>query len=262
VLEARQLSLAYGPRLVVRDLELAIGRAAVTALIGANGSGKSTILRALSRLLSPLHGAVLLDGKAIHQQPTREIAKRLAFLPQRGESPEGLTVYELVANGRFPHRSALGGLGASDRDAIERAIRTVALEALSDRPIDLLSGGERQRAFIAMALAQETEYLLLDEPTTFLDLRHQLEVLDLVRGLHRDAGKTVVMVLHDLNLAARYADRIVAVRGGNIVAAGVPDAVVHPEVLKEVFGVTATVIRDPRYGTPHCLAYSAHSDDG
>ncbi len=255
-LEARKLSAGYGEHVVLPELSLTLERGTATALVGANGSGKSTLLRALSRLLPPRSGAVYLDGKAIHLEPTKQVARRLAFLPQRGESPEGLTVEELVAQGRFPHRGAFGGLSSADNAAIARAIAVVALEPHAGQPVDSLSGGERQRAFIALALAQETELLLLDEPTTFLDLRHQLEVLELVAKLHREQGKTVVMVLHDLNLAARYAKRMVAIRQGAIAAQGSPEEVMRPEILREVFGVEAEVIRDPRFGTPHCLAYA------
>ena len=255
-LEARKLSAGYGEHVVLPELSLTLERGTATALVGANGSGKSTLLRVLSRLLPPRSGAVYLDGKAIHLEPTKEVARKLAFLPQRGESPEGLTVEELVSQGRFPHRGPFGGLSAADREAIARAISVVALENHASRPVELLSGGERQRAFIAMALAQETELLLLDEPTTFLDLKHQLEVLELVAKLHREQQKTVVMVLHDLNLAARYARRMVAIKQGKISAQGSPDEVMRPEVLREVFGIEAEVIRDPRFGTPHCLAYA------
>jgi iron complex transport system ATP-binding protein len=253
-LHARRLVVEYGERRVVGGLDLALPTGGATVLVGPNGSGKSTILKALARLLRPSDGAVVLDGRSIHETPTREVARRLGFLPQRADAPEGLTVRELVAHGRFPHRAAFGGPGRADVAAVERAIDVVSLRALADRPVDGLSGGERQRAWIAMALAQETAWLLLDEPTTFLDLRHQIEVLELVRRLHTEEGKTVVMVLHDLNLAARYAGRMIAIGGGGVLADGTPEEVMRPDLLRAVFGVDALVIRDPRHGTPLCVA--------
>ncbi len=250
---ASGLGLRYGDRPVIEDVDLSLLPGTVTAVVGANGSGKSTLLKGLARLLVPARGAVYLDGKAIDRQPTREVARRLAFLPQRADAPEGLTVRELVALGRFPHRGWTERLGAGDRDVVEQALRTVSVAHLGDAPVEQLSGGERQRAWIAMALAQETRYLLLDEPTTFLDLRHQIEILDVVERLHRDEGKTVVMVLHDLNLAARYAGRIIALREGRIVASGTPDEVITPARLREVFRIAARVLRDPKRGTPLCV---------
>jgi iron complex transport system ATP-binding protein len=259
LLEACDLSLSYDGRMVVEGLQLAIANGTITAIVGANGSGKSTILKALARLLVPARGAVYLDGKAIHREPTRQIARRLAFLPQRADCPEGLTVRELVASGRFPYRPAFGGLTRRDEEVIDWALAVVGLEDLAGRAAVALSGGERQCAWIAMALAQQTETLLLDEPTTFLDVRHQLEVLDLTQRLHREQGKTVIMVLHDLNLAARYADRMVAIRDGRLLASGSPDEVMRPEMLRELFGIDAVVLRDPRRGTPICVAYGPPS---
>jgi iron complex transport system ATP-binding protein len=208
------------------------------------------LLRALGRLLAPTAGEVLLDGELIHRMPTREVARRMALLPQSPVAPEGLTVADLVARGRHPHQAWYKQWSTSDESAVAEALTWTGILDLADRAVDQLSGGQRQRAWIAMALAQGTGVLLLDEPTTFLDLAHQIEVLDLVDRLHREADRTVVMVLHDLNLAARYADTLVAMRDGHIIAAGGPHEVLTEQMLQEVFGLDAKVIPDPLTGTP------------
>jgi iron complex transport system ATP-binding protein len=249
-LRAESVRLGYGDRTVVDGLDLDVVTGTVTAVIGPNGCGKSTLLRALGRLLRPSAGQVVLDGRRIDRTPTREVAKVLGVLPQAPTAPEGLTVADLVARGRHPHQSWYRQWSADDEDAVARALEWTGIADLAERPVDELSGGQRQRAWISMALAQGTDLLLLDEPTTFLDLAHQVEVLELVRRLHREVGRTVVMVLHDLNLAARYADRLVAMRGGRIVAAGDPRDVVTEELLAEVFGLDARVIADPVVGSP------------
>ncbi|MBC6468169.1 ABC transporter ATP-binding protein [Actinomadura alba] len=247
---ARDLRLGYGDRIVVDGLSLDLGDAGVTAIIGPNGCGKSTLLRALGRLLKPHAGRVLLDGDDIAKVPTREVAKRLAILPQAPQAPEGLTVADLVTRGRHPHQSWYRQWSSSDEGAVADALAKTGLLELADRPLDELSGGQRQRAWISMALAQDTGLLLLDEPTTFLDLAHQIEVLELIRRLHADHGRTVVMVLHDLNLAARYADRLVAMRDGRVAASGAPAEVLTVELLAEVFGLDAKIITDPVSGGP------------
>ncbi|MFS1299440.1 ABC transporter ATP-binding protein [Streptosporangium longisporum] len=249
-LRAVDVRLGYGDRVVVDGLDLGIEDQTVTAVIGPNGCGKSTLLRALGRLLRPSGGEVLLDGKRIDRMPGREVARILGVLPQAPSAPEGLTVADLVARGRHPHQTWYRQWSSDDESAIGEALAMTGLLELGDRPLDELSGGQRQRAWISMALAQGTDLLLLDEPTTFLDLAHQLEVLELVRRLHRELGRTVVMVLHDLNLAARYADRLVAMRGGEIVAAGTPAEVLTEDLLAEVFELEARVIEDPVTGTP------------
>jgi iron complex transport system ATP-binding protein len=249
-LRAEDVSLSYGDRTVVEGLDLEVLTGTVTAVIGPNGSGKSTLLRALGRLLKPVAGHVLLDGRRIDKTPTREVAKVLGILPQAPTAPEGLTVADLVARGRHPHQAWYRQWSADDEDAVAQALEWTGIADLAERPVDELSGGQRQRAWISMALAQGTDLLLLDEPTTFLDLAHQVDVLELVRRLHTEAGRTVVMVLHDLNLAARYADRLVAMRDGRIVAAGEPGEVITEELLAEVFGLAARVIPDPVAGTP------------
>ncbi|MET7333876.1 ABC transporter ATP-binding protein [Nonomuraea sp. NPDC005650] len=249
-LQAAGVKLGYGERLVVDGLDLGIEAGTVTTIIGPNGCGKSTLLRALGRLLKPQGGEVLLDGKRIDKIPTREVAKILGVLPQAPSAPEGLTVADLVARGRHPHQTWYRQWSSDDEGAVAAALDMTGLADLAERPLDELSGGQRQRAWISMALAQGTDLLLLDEPTTFLDLAHQVEVLELVRHLHQEAGRTVVMVLHDLNLAARYADRLVAMRAGRVVAAGAPHEVLTEDLLGEVFELDAKVIEDPVAGTP------------
>ena len=240
-LVAQALTVGYGARSVLDEVDLALRRGEVTALIGPNGSGKSTLLRAMVRLLAPTGGGVLLDGRAIHELSTREVARRMAALPQQPEVPAGLTVSELVEQGRYPHRGALRTFGVEDRVAVERALEETGMTPFAARPLDELSGGERQRAWIALALAQDTPILLLDEPTTFLDLGHQFEVLELIGRLRACSGLTVVLVLHDVNQAARHADRIVALDEGVIVADGPPAQVVTEQLLREVFRVHARV---------------------
>ncbi|MEV0970377.1 ABC transporter ATP-binding protein [Microtetraspora glauca] len=249
-LEAVDIRLGYGDRVIVDGLDLGVESGTVTTIIGPNGCGKSTLLRALGRLIKPLDGHVLLDGKRIDRMPSREVARLLGVLPQAPAAPEGLTVADLVARGRHPHQTWYRQWSPGDESAVAEALEWTGLLDLADRPLDELSGGQRQRAWISMALAQGTGLLLLDEPTTFLDLAHQIEVLELVHHLHARAGKTVVMVLHDLNLAARYADRLVAMRDGRVVAAGPPDEVLTESLLAEVFGLNAKIITDPVAGTP------------
>ena len=259
-LRADHLTLGYDRRIVVTDLDLTFPIGRVTAVVGPNGSGKSTIVRATARLLRPKGGMVLLDGKAIARMPTKEVARRLAVLPQGPSSPEGLTVERLVWNGRYPHQGFLGAGSSADAEAVKWALHETNLEAFADRPLDALSGGERQRAWIAMALAQQTPILLLDEPTTFLDLGHQLEVLELLRDLNARQGMTVVMVLHELNQAARYSDHMVAVRQGEIWRQGPPAEVLTRELLVEVFGVHAEVNIDAISGKPYCVPTARATD--
>jgi iron complex transport system ATP-binding protein len=252
-LRAEGLAVGYDGADVVAGLDLEIPRAKLTAIVGANGCGKSTLLRALARLLSPRRGGVLLDGRAISELPSKEVARRLGMLPQQPTAPDGLTVEDLVARGRFPHQGLFRQWSADDEAAVEEALAATATAELRDRPIDELSGGQRQRAWIAMALAQQTELLLLDEPTTFLDLAHQVDVLDLLDGLVAERGRTVVMVLHDINQACRYADQLVAMCGGRVHAAGPPGDIVDAAFIRDVFGLEARVVEDPVTGTPLCL---------
>ena len=252
-LQARDLAVAYDDAVVVRDLDLAVPREQITAIVGANGSGKSTLLRALARLVRPHAGTVLLDGRAIAELPSRDVARRLGVLPQSPIAPGGLTVADLVARGRYPHQGLLRQWSRQDQEAVEEALTATATADLRGRPVDELSGGQRQRAWIAMTLAQETELLLLDEPTTFLDLAHQIEVLDLLDGLVAERGRTVVMVLHDLNQACRYADSLVALRDGRVHVAGAPSDVVDASFVQDVFGLDAHILDDPVTGTPLCV---------
>ncbi len=258
-LRAEGVHLGYGSHLVVDGLDLDVLPGSVTAVIGPNGCGKSTVLRALGRLLSPQQGQVLLDGKRIDKTPTREVAKVLGILPQAPVAPEGLTVGDLVSRGRHPHQAWYRQWSSDDEEAVAEALNWTGIGDLAERPVDQLSGGQRQRAWISMALAQETDMLLLDEPTTFLDLAHQVDVLELVGRLNTEAGRTVVMVLHDLNLAARYADCLIAMKAGRIVAAGKPHEVITEEMLAEVFGLRAHVIPDPVTGTPLVVPASGRS---
>lgn len=244
-LAAENLTVGYGDRIIVDGLDLEIPTGVVTTVIGPNGCGKSTLLRTLGRLLKPKSGQVLLDGKAISSLKTKDVARTLGMLPQAPVAPEGLTVADLVARGRHPHQSWLRQWSSDDEGEVARALALTGVSELADRPVDQLSGGQRQRAWISMSLAQGTDILLLDEPTTYLDLAHSIEVLDLVDRLHEEMGRTVVMVLHDLNLAARYSDRLIVMSEGAVVAAGTPSEVISPELLLEVFGLEARVIEDP-----------------
>ncbi|GGM44700.1 iron-enterobactin transporter ATP-binding protein [Longimycelium tulufanense] len=249
-LRAEALRLAYGENVVVDGLDLDVLDGTVTAVIGPNGCGKSTLLRALGRLLGPQGGQVLLDGKRIDRMSTKEVARILGVLPQAPQAPEGLTVADLVARGRHPHQRWYRQWSSDDETAVAEALRKTGMLEFAERTLDQLSGGQRQRAWISMALAQGTDLLLLDEPTTYLDLAHQVDVLDLVQQLHAELGRTVVMVLHDLNLAARYADRLVAMRDGKIVAEGAPGDVLTEQLLRDVFDLDARVVPDPVAGTP------------
>jgi iron complex transport system ATP-binding protein len=257
-LTAEHLRLAYDDLVVVDDLSLALPTAAVTVIVGANACGKSTLLRALARLLVPQAGAVLLDGDEIRSLPTRTVAQRLGILPQQPIAPDGIVVADLVARGRHPHQRWFRQWSREDEDAVAHALAVTETADLADRSVDELSGGQRQRVWIAMALAQGTEILLLDEPTTFLDLAHQIEVLDLLDELNR-SGRTVVCVLHDLNLACRYAHHLVAMKDGAVVAEGPPAEVVTEALVADVFGLDCRVVPDPVAGTPLVIPISGRS---
>lgn len=248
-LHARDVTLAYDKRVVAAGLDVAIEPGSFTAIVGPNACGKSTLLRALARLLKPSSGVVELDGKAIHSLPSKQVAKRLGLLPQSSIAPDGITVEDLVSRGRHPHQGFLRQWSREDETAVQKALESTGVEDLASRFVDELSGGQRQRVWLAMALAQETSILLLDEPTTFLDIAHQVEVLDLCAQLHEE-GRTLVAVLHDLNQACRYATSIVAMRDGAVVAEGRPGDVVTAELVENVFGLACRVVDDPESGTP------------
>ena len=258
-LSAVGLGLAYGDRQIVDDLTVDIPAGKVTVIIGANGCGKSTLLRGLARLLTPTEGTVLLDGKAISSLPSKEVAKVMGLLPQTPIAPEGVTVADLVGRGRYPHQGWFRQWSADDDRAVAEALTATSTLDLADRPIEEMSGGQRQRVWIAMALAQETDLLLLDEPTTYLDVAHQVEVLDLLRDLNASRGTTIVMVLHELNLAARYADHLIARRDGAVSAVGTPADVITRDGVRAVFGMDCRVIPDPVSGTPMVVPVGRHT---
>jgi len=249
-LTAAGLSLAYGRNTIVDELDLVLPGGAVTAIVGPNACGKSTLLRGLARLVEPAAGTVAIDGHDVHRMSARALARRLGLLPQQPTAPDGISVEALVRLGRYPHQKALRPWTAADQHAVEEALRRTDTADLRDRAVDHLSGGQRQRAWIALALAQDTPLLLLDEPTTFLDLRHQLDVLDLVADLNATADRTVVMVLHDLGQAARYADHLVVMHDGKPAATGRPADVLTAELVEAVFGVPCRIVPDPETGTP------------
>ncbi|UED86779.1 ABC transporter ATP-binding protein [Streptomyces profundus] len=252
-LTAERLTLGYGDRVVVSSLDLTVPPGEITVIVGANACGKSTLLRSMSRLLRPREGHVLLDGRAVHRLPAKELARTLGLLPQSPVAPEGITVLDLVSRGRHPHQGVFSRWNERDDAAVASALEATRTTDLADRAVDELSGGQRQRVWIAMALAQETALLLLDEPTTFLDVSHQVEVLDLLTDLNRKRGTTIVMVLHDLNLAARYADHLIALADGRPHAAGPPAEVLTEDCVRVVFGLESRVIDDPVSGRPLML---------
>jgi iron complex transport system ATP-binding protein len=257
-LVAEDLSVGYGDRIVLRALDLDLPTGAITAIVGANACGKSTLLRSMSRLLAPRSGRILLDGKAIHRLPAKELARTVGLLPQSPIAPDGITVADLVGRGRHPHQGMFSRWTRDDDAAVAAALEATQTLDLADRPVDELSGGQRQRAWIAMALAQQTDLLLLDEPITFLDVAHQIEVLDLLTDLNRSRGTTIIMVLHDLNLAARYADHLVALAAGRLHAAGEPAHVLTTETVSAVFSLASRIIIDPTTNKPLMLPIGRH----
>jgi len=254
-IKAEHLSAGYNGHPVFHDLDLEIPSGKMTTIIGSNGSGKSTILKTMSRLIAPTVGAVCLDGESIHNMPTKLVAQKLALLPQGAQTPTGITVSDLVEYGRFPYRNKLSGLTTQDREIIRWALSSTNMTELASREMDQLSGGQRQRGWIAMALAQKTDNLFLDEPTTYLDISHQLDILQLLRKLNMEQGVTIVMVLHDLNHAIMFSDYLVAIKDGKKYSSGMPEEIVTSKTLREVFDVEAEIIRHPILNVPVCLPY-------
>ena len=259
-IEALEVNAGYGDSIVVPELSLSIPKGQIVSIIGANGSGKSTILKALARLLAPKGGTVLLEGRDIQNMDSKQVARKLSLLPQTHDAPDGLCVRDFVSYGRFPHMPAFGGLTKQDIAAVDKAIRLTQLGRLEERPLATLSGGERQRAWIALNLAQEPETMLLDEPTTFLDIRHQHETMELICRMNRTLRLTIVMVLHDLNHASRCSHRIVAVKDGRIYRQGPPREIVTEELIREIFGVESRIVMDDGY--PFFIPVGASLEDG
>lgn len=257
-LTAEGLTAGYGGRPILQGLDLDVAPGRITAIVGANACGKSTLLRCLSRLLAPERGHVLLDGKSVHRTAPRALARQLGLLPQSPLAPDGITVADLVGRGRHPHHGLFARWTRADDAAVAEALEATGMADLAEEAVDELSGGQRQRVWIAMALAQETDILLLDEPTTFLDVSHQIEVLDLLVDLNRSRGATIVMVLHDLNLAARYADILVAMVEGRVRASGPAEDVLTEAMVREVFGLESRIIADPTSGRPMMLPIGRH----
>ncbi|MEU0217062.1 ABC transporter ATP-binding protein [Streptomyces sp. NPDC006265] len=249
-LSAENVTLAYDRRVIAEQLSVEIPDQSFTVIVGPNACGKSTLLRALSRMLKPSEGRVLLDGNVIQSMPAKKVARTLGLLPQASVAPDGITVADLVGRGRYPHQGILRQWSTEDERVVQESMRQTGVAELGDRYVDELSGGQRQRVWIAMALAQQTPLLLLDEPTTYLDIQHQIDVLDLCAELHEEQGRTLVAVLHDLNHAARYASHLIALREGRMIAEGAPKDIVTAELVEEVFGLRCQVIDDPETGTP------------
>lgn len=254
-IETKSLTLSYGDNIIIEGLDLQIPKGEITVFIGSNGCGKSTLLQSLARLLKPANGTILLDGKQILKLPTKEVAKQLAILPQGPIAPEGITVLQLVKQGRYPHQRWFQQWSEEDENKVLEALKLTGMETLADRPVDSLSGGQRQRAWIAMTLAQDTDTILLDEPTTYLDMAHQIEILDLLFELNETKKRTIVMVLHDLNLACRYAHHLVAINDKKVYSQGKPEEVVTCELVKDVFQIDCQIAVDPIFGTPMCLPH-------
>ncbi len=248
--KAGNIVAGYDNKIIINGIDITIPSNKISVIIGANACGKSTLLKTLARLIKPVSGEITLDGKQINTIPPKQLAQALGLLPQSPVVPEGIIVSDLVARGRFPYQTFLKGMGTKDYEAVEEALDIMGITDLANRSVDELSGGQRQRVWIAMALAQQTDILLLDEPTTFLDITYQVEILDLLTDLNRKRGTTIVMVLHDINLSARYADYIFAVSKGNLVSQGSPSEVITEGLIRQVFGLECAVIKDPVSGSP------------
>ena len=254
-LSTNNLTIAYNKKIIINNLEIVIPERKITSIIGPNGCGKSTLLKAIGRILKPERGSVYLDGIDIYTLNTKEVAKKMSILPQSPKAPSGITVGELVSYGRFPHQHGLKKLTVEDKQIIQWAMDITKLSEYEVTLVDNLSGGQRQRVWIAMALAQQTDIILLDEPTTYLDLAYQLEILELLYRLNKEQGCTIAMVLHDLNLASRFSDYIIAMRSGKIIEYGTPDEVICEDVLKKTFNINADIIKDSTSKKPICISY-------
>lgn len=267
ILSSEKLKAGYNKIEILHGIDIAFPSNKISIIIGANACGKSTLLKSCVRLLTPTTGQILLDGNQIHKMNSKNIAKIMGLLPQSPIAPEGIKVFDLVSRGRFPYQSFMGGMTSVDFDAINEAIKLMGIEDIANKCVDELSGGQRQRVWIAMALAQQTDILLLDEPTTYLDIAHQIEILDLLKNLNKKKGTTIIMVLHEINLSARYADYMVALKEGELVTHGTPKDVIKKDLVKEVFDLTCEIIDDPVSKTPmiipvgheHILCYNGDS---
>lgn len=258
VLSARQVVAGYDGRIIIDDINITLPAGKISVIIGANACGKSTLLKTMARLIRPISGEICLDGDPILKLPPKQLARQLGLLPQTPTVPEGITVSDLVARGRFPYQSFLKGCNKQDFEAIEEALNLMGIDALANRCVDELSGGQRQRVWIAMALAQQTDILLLDEPTTYLDIAYQVEILDLLTDLNKKKGTTIAMVLHDINLSARYADHLFALHKGRLAAEGPPSEIITPELIKQVFDLNCTIMSDPVSSTPIIVPIGRH----
>ena len=254
-ISTKNLNISYGNLDIVKDLNLDIPKGKITTIIGSNGCGKSTILKTIARIIQANSGDIFVNNINIKEQSPKDLAKVMAVLPQSPQAPSGLTVEELIAYGRFPHQKGFGKMKKEDEDIVTWALKSTGIEEFRERPMEALSGGQRQRAWIAMALAQQTEILILDEPTTYLDLAHQLEILKLLEELNRKQGTTIVMVIHELNNAARFADHMIGVKKGKVVCQGTAHEVMTKENLKELFNIDAEIVEDPRNNKPVCITY-------
>lgn len=258
ILSAQHITSGYDNRPIISDVNLTIPKNQISVIIGANGCGKSTLLKTFSRLVRPFDGQILLDGKAVTSLPSKKAAQIMGLLPQSPNAPEGIKVTDLVARGRFPYRQLLKNMSTEDFQAVEEAMEIMGITELADRSVDELSGGQRQRVWIALALAQQTDILLLDEPTTFLDISYQVEILDLLTDLNQKRKTTIVMVLHDINLSARYSHYLFAMQKGSLIAEGTPKEVITPGLMKEIYGLDCMVIEDPISKTPFIIPRGRH----
>lgn len=256
--EAKRLITRYGKKTIIDGINVRIPKNKISVIIGANACGKSTLLKTMSRLIKPDEGLISINGKSITNMKSKELAKLLGLLPQSPVVPEGITVADLVARGRFPYQKIFSNMSKEDFDAVEEALEIMGISELADRNVDELSGGQRQRVWIAMALAQQTDILILDEPTTYLDITYQIEILDLLTDLNRKRGTTILMVLHDINLSSRYADYMFALKNGKLVDCGTPEEIINKDLIKDVFGLDCDVIKDPVSFTPFIIPRGRH----